>query len=33
MATTVVLAERIYRRALLETQGRVSLVQAWRTAD
>lgn len=33
MATTVVLAERIYRRALLQTQGRVSLVQAWRTAD
>ena len=33
MAVTVVLAERIYRRALLQTQGRVSLAQAWRTAD
>lgn len=33
MAVTVVLAERIYRRALLQTQGRVSLGQAWRTAD
>ncbi len=33
MSATVVLAERIYRRALLQTQGRVSLVQAWRTAD
>jgi ABC-2 type transport system permease protein len=33
MAATVVFAERIYRRALLQTQGRVSLAQAWRTAD
>ena len=33
MAATVVLAERIYRRALLQTQGRVSLRQAWSTSD
>ncbi|HEX6149811.1 ABC transporter permease [Nocardioides sp.] len=33
MAATVVFAERIYRRALLQTQGRVTLRQAWRTAD
>lgn len=33
MAATVVLAERIYRRALLQTQGRVTLKQAWLTAD
>ena len=33
MAATVVFAERIYRRALLQTQGRVTLEQAWRTAD
>ncbi|WGX95582.1 ABC transporter permease [Nocardioides sp. L-11A] len=33
MAATVVLAERIYRRALLQTQGRVTLKQAWSTAD
>jgi len=33
MAATVVLAERIYRRALLQTQGRLTLAQAWRTAD
>jgi ABC-2 type transport system permease protein len=33
MGATVVLAERIYRRALLQTQGRVSLKQAWRTAE
>ena len=33
MAATVVLAERIYRRALLQTQGRVTLKQAWTAAD
>lgn len=33
MAATVVLAERLYRRALLQTQGRVSLKQAWTAAD
>ncbi|MCR1784253.1 ABC transporter permease [Nocardioides carbamazepini] len=33
MAATVVLAERIYRRALLQTQGRVTLRQAWSAAD
>jgi ABC-2 type transport system permease protein len=33
MGATVVLAERLYRRALLQTQGRVTLRQAWRTAD
>ncbi|MDQ6522659.1 ABC transporter permease [Nocardioides sp. LHD-245] len=33
MAATVVLAERIYRRALLQTQGRVTLKQAWAAAD
>jgi ABC-2 type transport system permease protein len=33
MAVTVVLAERLYRRALLQTQGRVSLRQAWTAAD
>lgn len=33
MAATVVFAERLYRRALLQTQGRVSLKQAWTAAD
>lgn len=33
MAVTVVFAERLYRRALLQTQGRVSLKQAWTAAD
>jgi ABC-2 type transport system permease protein len=33
MAATVVLAERIYRRALLQTQGRVTLKQAWTAVD
>ncbi len=33
MGATVVLAERIYRRALLQTQGRVTLKQAWTAAD
>lgn len=33
MAATVVLAERLYRRALLQTQGRVTLKQAWQAAD
>lgn len=33
MAATVVLAERLYRRALLQTQGRVTLRQAWQAAD
>ena len=33
MAATVVLAERIYRRALLQTQGRVTLRQAWTATD
>ena len=33
MAATVVLAERLYRRALLQTQGRVTLKQAWTAAD
>jgi ABC-2 type transport system permease protein len=33
MAWTVVLAERLYRRALLQTQGRVTLKQAWSAAD
>ncbi len=33
MGATVVLAERIYRRALLQTQGRVTLRQAWSAAD
>ncbi|WP_436701725.1 ABC transporter permease [Nocardioides sp. BYT-33-1] len=33
MAATVVLAERIYRRALLQTQGRVTLKQAWAAAE
>jgi len=33
MAATVVLAERLYRRALLQTQGRVTLRQAWSAAD
>lgn len=33
MAATVTLAERLYRRALLQTQGRVTLKQAWRAAD
>lgn len=33
MGVTVVFAERIYRRALLQTQGRVSLKQAWQAAD
>ncbi len=33
MGATVVFAERIYRRALLQTQGRVTLKQAWRAAD
>ena len=33
MGATVVFAERIYRRALLQTQGRVTLRQAWRAAD
>ncbi|WP_432476457.1 ABC transporter permease [Nocardioides sp. GXQ0305] len=33
MAVTVVLAERLYRRALLQTQGRVTLKQAWRAAE
>ena len=33
MAATVVLAERLYRRALLQTQGRVTLKQAWNAAD
>ena len=33
MAATVVLAERIYRRALLQTQGRVTLRQAWSASD
>ena len=32
-ALTVGLAERLYRRALLQTQGRVSLKQAWSTAE
>jgi len=32
-AATVVLAERIYRRALMKTQGRVSMREAWRTAE
>ena len=33
MGATVVFAERIYRRALLQTQGRVTLKPAWRAAD
>ena len=33
MAATVVFAERLYRRALLQTQGRVTLKQAWTAAD
>jgi ABC-2 type transport system permease protein len=33
MGATVVLAERLYRRALLQTQGRVGLRQAWHTVD
>ncbi|GAA1540708.1 ABC transporter permease [Nocardioides humi] len=33
MAATVILAERIYRRALLQTQGRVTLKQAWTAAE
>lgn len=33
MGATVVLAERIYRRALLQTQGRVTLRQAWSASD
>jgi ABC-2 type transport system permease protein len=33
MAATVVLAERLYRRALLQTHGRVTLKQAWGAAD
>lgn len=33
MAATVVFAERIYRRALLQTQGRVTLRQAWTAPD
>jgi ABC-2 type transport system permease protein len=33
MGATVVLAERLYRRALLQTQGRVGLRQAWTTVD
>ena len=33
MAATVVFAERLYRRALLQTQGRVTLKQAWNAAD
>lgn len=32
-AATVVLAERLYRRALMKTQGRVSIREAWRTAE
>lgn len=32
MAATV-LAERIYRRALLQTQGRVTLKRAWTASD
>jgi len=33
MAVTVVVAERLYRRALLQTQGRVTLKQAWSAAE
>jgi ABC-2 type transport system permease protein len=33
MGATVLLAERLYRRALLQTQGRVTLKQAWRATD
>jgi ABC-2 type transport system permease protein len=33
MAATVGLADRLYRRALLQTQGRVTLKQAWTAAD
>ena len=33
MSATVVFAERIYRRALLQTQGRVTLRQAWTAPD
>jgi ABC-2 type transport system permease protein len=33
MAATVLFAERLYRRALLQTQGRVTLKQAWNAAD
>lgn len=33
MALTVRLAARLYRRALLQTQGRVTLKQAWSAAD
>ena len=33
MAATVVFAERIYRRALLQTQGGVTLKQAWTATD
>ena len=33
MGVTVVLAERIYRRALLQTQGRVTLRQAWTASE
>jgi ABC-2 type transport system permease protein len=32
-AVTVMLGERIYRRSLLQTGGRVSLRKAWRSAD
>ncbi|HWL97906.1 MAG TPA: ABC transporter permease [Nocardioidaceae bacterium] len=33
MGATVLLAERLYRRALLQTQGRVTLKQAWRATE
>jgi ABC-2 type transport system permease protein len=33
MAATVGVAERLYRRALLQTQGRVGLRQAWNAAE
>ena len=33
MSATVVFAERLYRRALLQTQGRVTLKQAWTASD
>jgi ABC-2 type transport system permease protein len=30
---TVVVAERVYRRALLQTQGQISLRQAWAASE
>ena len=33
LGVTVVLAERIYRQALLQTQGRVTLRQAWMASE